>query len=104
MPDHIHLVCSLPMTLCISQFMENIKGSSAYAINQEARQKNDLQMCLYWQPGFGALTLDETIFPRVMRYVDNQKRHHAADRLSEKLECCDDGYSVSSAPKGVRSE
>ena len=90
--DHVHLACTLPAALALSDFVRKIKGSSAYFINEQAKQENNLQMCLYWQSGFGALTLEEQILPRVIAYVDNQKRRHAAGRLSAKLEQCDDGH------------
>lgn len=34
--DHVRLVVSLPRTLCISDFMEAVKGSSSRALNEAA--------------------------------------------------------------------
>jgi len=92
MPDHLHLACSLPMTLAPSDFMEQVKGGSAHFINHHPDLRNNLQICLYWQPGCGALTYAKSELPRVVAYVDNQKRHHAEGSLWDKLERCDDGF------------
>lgn len=102
MPDHVHLACSLPMTLAPSDFLEKIKGGSAYFINHKPEWRDNLQVYLRWQSGSGALTYTRRDLVRIIAYVDNQKSHHARGTLSPKMEQCDDGYD-SSAPKGVRS-
>ena len=33
MPDHVHLACSLPLSLAASDFLEVVKGSSSHFIN-----------------------------------------------------------------------
>lgn len=87
MPDHVHLVCSLPTTMTISEFVKNIKGSSAHYINHHT-----LGEPLAWQPGYGHLTFAKHDLARINTYVDNQKSHHARKSLSPKME------RVSSAP------
>ncbi len=90
MPDHVHLVVSLPMSLAPADFLETIKGTSAHFVNHVPGLKG----CLYWQPGYGALTFAAHDFKRVARYVDRQKAHHGSGgRLSEKMERMDDGWS-----------
>lgn len=80
-PDHIHLVCSLPGSLAPSVFIKNIKGGSSHYINH--LPDNDP---LYWQVGYGRLTCAKHDLPRVIAYVENQKRHHAIGSLSPKME------------------
>ena len=105
MSDHVHLVCGLPTTVSIGDFIGKIKGTSAHAINRKASRQGDLQMCLYWQPGFGILTLTQEVLPRVVAYVENQKQRHATGRLSARLERCDDGYPTRpDAPEGATTE
>ncbi len=51
LPDHVHLVVTLPATLSVSDFMEAVKGASPHYINHLP----ETQGCLYWQSGYGLL-------------------------------------------------
>jgi putative transposase len=82
MPDHVHLCCTMPVGLCISDLMEKVKGSSSHFINQ----RTNLGIKLYWQPGYGALTVSKRHLATVVNYIDNQKQHHSENTLSGKLE------------------
>ncbi len=86
MPDHVHFVVSLPPRLAPADFMETIKGASSHYINHRPDQMSPLFPLLYWQPGYGMLTLDERRLPVVIRYVERQKQRHGAGRLSQKME------------------
>ena len=92
MPDHVHLACTAPPAIAVSEFLQKIKGASAHFINQKAAQEHRLQACLYWQPGFGGLTYTQHELPGLIAYIDNQKQHHHEGGLLEKLERCDDGF------------
>ena len=82
MPNHLHLACSLPRQLSVSEFMEILKGAASYYINH--LPDKDLQ--LYWQAGYGALTFSKRDLPRIVAYIDHQKSHHAQNQLSPAME------------------
>lgn len=82
MPDHVHLVLTLPATLAPADFLETIKGASAHFVNHLPETKD----CLYWQEGYEWLTFARDDLARIVRYVDRQKERHAAGRLSAKME------------------
>ncbi|MDQ2688068.1 MAG: IS200/IS605 family transposase [Armatimonadota bacterium] len=82
MPDHMHLVCSIPLAASIPDFVQSVKGGSSHFINQIAH----LAPCLYWQPGYGLLTFSEDNLARVVSYVEHQKERHRTGRLSPKME------------------
>ena len=86
MPDHIHLVCSIPPTMAVADFAEKIKGSSSHFINHLPGHPFEL----YWQRGYGALTFSKRDLSQIVAYVDKQKTHHADGRLSPKMERLDD--------------
>ncbi len=86
LPDHVHLVVTLPPTLAPSVLMHDLKGASAHLINHLPQAKG----CLYWQEGYGWLTFTQDDLPRIIRYVDRQKERHALGKLSPKLECAAD--------------
>ena len=103
MPDHVHLACTLPSALAVSEFVGKIKGASAWFVNQKAQRERNLQMCLYWQANFGGMTFAQHDPARIVRYIDGQKAHHQMGTLYGRLERCDDGFATSSAPKGLPS-
>ena len=86
MPDHVHLVVTLPATLAPSDFMHGVKGASSHFINRLPETKD----CLYWQDGYGWMTFSLDDLPRIVAYVDRQKERHATSQLLAKLECTAD--------------
>jgi putative transposase len=81
MPNHVHLACSLPVTLCVADFAERIKGSSSHFINHLPEKGWSLR----WQTGYG-VTFAKGDLARVVAYIHNQKHHHACNSLSPKME------------------
>ena len=90
MPDHVHLVCSVPVSISVSSFVNGVKGGSSFYISHHANGDP-----LRWQPGYGLLTFAKHDLPRIVRYVEHQKKHHASGRLSLKME------QTSSGPEGL---
>ena len=82
MPDHVHLVCTLPTSLCIGDFLEMVKGASSHFANHLPGGER----WLHWQPGYGGLTVSKRDLPRVVAYVQGQKEHHRSGRLILGLE------------------
>lgn len=82
MPDHIHLAITIPPTLGISDWIGKLKGSCAYHINHEITNAKSL----HWQSGYGVVSFGTKDLPWVIRYVENQKEHHASRTLYERLE------------------
>lgn len=81
MPDHVHLVVSIPPALAIASFMNIIKGSTSHLINslEPVRQ-------FYWQPEYGVHSFSEDVLPKIVDYVQNQRSQHASRRLWPSLE------------------
>jgi putative transposase len=70
--DHIHLVVSIPPTLSITDFVKNIKGSSAYHLNHQPANPETFA----WQRGYGVFTLSRKQLDQTIDYVNHQKEHH----------------------------
>jgi putative transposase len=69
--DHIHMVVSINPNLKISELVAEIKGASSYSVNKET------SFTLYWQDGYGCLSIDKSSLSRVVTYVLKQKEHHS---------------------------
>jgi len=95
MPDHVHLVCSIPESLAVSALVKSVKGGSAYYVNHHSSGNP-----LCWQAGYGHLTFAAPDLPRIVAYVDHQKEHHASGKLSTKMEQCA-ATPDSSVPEGL---
>jgi len=84
--DHVHLLATLQPTHSASDVAKNLKGSSSHFINKEVRPRD----VLYWQRGYGVLTVRKKDIPIVAEYIGRQKEHHRAGRgLIAGFECAE---------------
>ncbi|MGI4792193.1 MAG: IS200/IS605 family transposase [Janthinobacterium lividum] len=85
MENHVHLLVTLPRTLCIPDFVRSVKGASAHLLNVTHGPPT---WGFKWQGGYGVHTVSPGHFSTVRRYIENQKQHHAQSTLwpaSEKF-------------------
>ena len=80
--DHIHLAVSLPPKLAPASFIGEVKGNASHFINHVIRP----DLSFYWQDEYGVLTFGEKNLPAVVRYIHNQKKHHADGTLVAAME------------------
>jgi len=72
-PDHIHMLVGMRPHQDMSSLMQIIKSESTLKIN-------DNKLCpgkFAWQEGFGAFSYSKKDVPNVIRYIQNQQKHHA---------------------------
>lgn len=72
--DHMHLLLSTSPETNIAALVKEIKGSTSYYINQKTQGN------LYWQDGYGVISVNRSGLNVVKRYVENQKEHHTLDK------------------------
>ena len=70
--NHVHLLISLGKTMDISELIGDIKRDSSVWIKGQGDFPG-----FYWQEGYGAFSIGQSQVPRVVRYIQNQKEHHA---------------------------
>jgi REP element-mobilizing transposase RayT len=90
MPDHIHLVCSIPPRHAPSEVIRQIKAYSSRLVN-DARASAEGHV-FYWQPEYGYLTFAEDALKSVVAYTENQLEHHRAGRLIPQYELIENPY------------
>ena len=71
MPDHLYLFFGMRPTQSISELMKMVKGDSSRFIN-----KNRLSKCFSWQQGYGAFSYSKSQVPNVIKYIQQQEKHH----------------------------
>lgn len=89
MPEHTHLVTTVPAKIAVATFIGQVKGSTATRFNKSGLRAEPL----FWQEGYGAFTFDAKRLPNFVAYVERQKVHHAQGSVIPVLERSDD-YSV----------
>ncbi len=80
--NHLHVLLSLTPTMLVADVAKNLKGASSHYINHESGLKESL----YWQDGYGVITLREAEIVKVAKYIERQKQHHQSGNLSDLLE------------------
>ena len=85
MPDHIHMLVSIPPKMSVSSFMGYLKGKSALMIfDKHANLKYKFGNRHFWAEGYYVSTvgLNEAT---IKKYIQEQESHDIAlDKLSVK--------------------
>ena len=72
MPDHVHLLIGQRPDSNLSELVGDIKSGSTNFINRNRWIKGRFN----WQEGFGAFSYSRSQLSDVIRYIQNQQRHH----------------------------
>jgi putative transposase len=73
MPDHTHILVGLKPSIAISDLVRDVKTGSTNFINEKRWVRGKFN----WQEGFGAFSYSKSHIDRVIKYILNQKEHHA---------------------------
>ncbi len=80
MPDHIHMLVGFRPSQSISNFMQDVKGSSSKWINEKQFTKSKFE----WQEGYGAFSYGKSQIKSVIKYFENQECHHKKKTFKEE--------------------
>jgi len=72
MPDHCHLLVRLRPAMAPSKFIQAVKTNSSKWINEKMLLPNKFS----WQVGGGIFSVSPGGVPAVVKYIENQKKHH----------------------------
>jgi len=82
MPDHVHLLVRMSHIVSFSELMHHVKGGSSRLITQNLKPESYFA----WQGSYAVLSASPKDIKKVIRYIQNQKRHHAEGRLWPEAE------------------
>jgi putative transposase len=85
--DHVHVAVCIAPSVSPSEWVRQVKGLSAYAVNAAFPE---LESSFRWQEGYGLLTFGEKALPLVKDYIDRQQEKHAQGKLFPGMEQTDD--------------
>lgn len=78
MPDHVHMLVTLPHNITESQAMQLIKGGSAYHFfRNHENSRLRLPQGHLWSAGGCATTVGYNEYSTVEKYILNQEKYHA---------------------------
>ena len=79
--DHVHLLLSLPATMSIAKAMQLIKGGSSKWVHDSFPD----QRLFAWQTKYGAFSVSVSQLDRIIKYIENQQRHHRRMTFQEEF-------------------
>ena len=81
MPDHIHMLVSIPPSMAVAEFVRRIKFSTGTWLKEN---KGNFPMFDGWGEGYAAFTYSMNDIPLVKKYIMNQKEHHRIVTFAEE--------------------
>jgi REP element-mobilizing transposase RayT len=82
MPDHVHLLFTMPATISLSDFMQALKGSSSRILKTIEGFENFKA----WGEGYAALSKSIEDKDKIVKYIINQQEHHKIETFREEYE------------------
>jgi REP element-mobilizing transposase RayT len=90
MPDHVHIFIGMKPSCCLSDLVREIKKASTDFIHENKLSKYRFN----WQEGFGAFSYSRSDIDRVVKYILNQKEHHAKQKFRSEYKILLQEYEV----------
>ena len=81
MPDHVHILLSLPSTLSIAKALQLIKGGSSKWVHETFPE----QRLFRWQVKYGAFGVSVSQLDRIIQYIKDQEVHHRKMTFQEEF-------------------
>src|SRR5436305_100557 len=70
--DHVHLLIGLRPAMALADLVRDIKADSTTYINKNRWVHGKFS----WQEGYGAFSYGHSQLDTIVRYIQNQERHH----------------------------
>jgi len=80
MPDHIHIFSDLHPTICLAEYVKQIKVASSIWM----KENKNFKLFNGWQTGYGAFTYSDREKQIIIDYIKNQKEHHKTETYMEE--------------------
>jgi putative transposase len=93
--DHAHALLVLPAAMPLAKAIQTVKACSSKWVNETALQG------FAWQEGYGAFSVSASQTDGVVRYIENQREHHAKKSFEEEFVSLLKRYGVNYDPAHV---
>ena len=78
--NHVHIFIGYKLHQLIPKLMQDVKGSSSKWINEKKFVRGKFS----WQEGYGAFSYSHSQIDHVVRYINNQEKHHKKRTFREE--------------------
>jgi putative transposase len=72
MPDHVHVLIGLRPAMALADLVKVVKADSTNFVNK----RRFVHGRFSWQEGYGAFSYGHSQLDRIIRYIQNQEKHH----------------------------
>ena len=72
MADHLHILIGLRPSMALADLVRDIKSDSSEWVNRRKLARGKFA----WQEGYGAFSYGHSQLDMIVRYIQNQERHH----------------------------
>ncbi len=80
--EHLHCLVSLGSDQTLSKVMQLIKGEASNWFNNNLMTDEKLN----WQDEYFAVSVSESLLPKVRKYIDSQEEHHLSRPFSKEFD------------------
>jgi REP element-mobilizing transposase RayT len=95
MPDHCHLLLSLPPALALADVVRVVKTNASRWVHESWPER-----CAFaWQTGYGAFSVSRSNEAAVARYIANQEEHHRRLSFQEEFIALLQKHGISYDPR-----
>ena len=91
---HVHILCTLPKTMALSDFVRSIKANSSRWIKTLGSHYAGFE----WQTGYGAFSVSPSVIDKTIDYINNQAEHHKTVSFSDEYKAFLAAYKVEFNP------
>ena len=81
MPDHVHILLSLPSTLSIAKALQLVKGGSSKWVHDTFPE----HLTFAWQVKYAAFSVSVSQLNKTVEYIRNQEAHHRKMTFKEEF-------------------
>lgn len=89
-PNHLHIAVGYKPHQLIPELMQDIKGYSSKWINEKRFVRGKFN----WQSGYGAFSFSSSHMDRVVKYIQNQEKHHKRKTFQDEYKELMDKYDI----------
>ena len=84
--DHIHVLCSIPPHISVSEYMKKMKGRSSYKLQREFPElKKKFWGRHFWGRGYFSTTSGNVTDEMINEYINNHLDAHRSDNIENIL-------------------
>jgi REP element-mobilizing transposase RayT len=88
--DHVHVLCALSRTVTVADLVEMMKRETS----KWAKQRSADLSNFYWQCGYGAFSVSQSLVDSVVEYVERQPEHHGRMTFQQEFRFLCTKYGV----------